>query len=102
MTITLKFADKTQIDEIKAYFEEIYEFIDLDQEHIPASASINEEDGEIIIYMTDSFFRYTYQFFLDRTILSTISGGPLQENMETVAKNFRRGAEEMLMSNVVL
>ena len=52
--------------------------------------------------MTDSFFRYTYQFFLDRTILSTISGGPLQEDMETVAKNFRRGAEEMLMSNIVL
>ena len=99
MTITLQFGDQEQIEELKEYFKEVYDFIDLEKEHIPASMSII--DNTITIYMTEKFFRYTYQFFLDKLILNTTIPG-VKEDMEKMSKEFRQGAEELLMSNVVL
>ena len=94
MTLTLKFANPEQVEEVKAYIKELYDYIELDKKHIPATIEIYE--NEISIYMTDAFFKYSYQFFMDRLILGL--GGPKKKELETMAKEFRQGSEEFLMS----
>lgn len=98
MTLTLNFTDESQIDEIKAYMNELYDYIDLDKEHIPAV--MEQFENTITIYMTERFFRYAYQFFMDKFLTELI--GNRKDELEKLAKEFRQGAEEYLMSNVVL
>ena len=98
MTLTLKFNNQQQVEEVKAYMKELYEYIDLDKEHIPATIEIY--DNEISIYMTDAFFRYSYQFFMDRLIIGL--SGTKKEELEKMARDFREGSEEFLMSLITL
>ena len=98
MTLTVKFNNQQQIDEVKAYMKDVYEYIDLDKEHIPAT--IETYDNEISIYMTDAFFRYSYQFFMDRRIIGL--SGTKKEELEKMARDFREGSEEFLMSLITL
>lgn len=98
MTLTLKFANPEQVEEVKAYMKELYDYIDLDKEHIPAT--IETYENEISIYMTDAFFKYSYQFFMDRLLLGL--SGTKKEELEKMAKEFREGSEEFLMSLITL
>lgn len=98
MTLTLKFANPEQVEEVKAYMKELYDYIDLDKEHIPAT--IETYENEISIYMTDAFFKYSYQFFMDRLLLGL--SGTKKEELEKMAKEFREGSEEFLMSIITL
>ena len=98
MTLTLKFNNQQQVEEVKAYMQELYEYIDLDKEHIPAT--IETYENEISIYMTDAFFKYSYQFFMDRLIIGL--SGTKKEELEKMARDFREGSEEFLMSLITL
>lgn len=98
MTLTLKFTNQQQVEEAKAYMQELYEYIDLDKEHIPAT--IETYENEISIYMTDAFFKYSYQFFMDRLIIGL--NGTKKDELEKLAKDFREGSEEFLMSLITL
>ena len=99
MTLNLKLNSKEQMDEFKAYLNELYEYIYLDKEAIPAT--YEEYDGnEISIYMTDAFFKYSYQFFIDKLLLGL--AGTKKEELEKMSKEFRQGSEEFLMSNILL
>ena len=100
MTITLNFSDQQSKDEFKAYMNEIYEYIDLDKEHIPGA--FQELDTSIIAYFTDEFFNYSYKFFTEQ-LLMNLSGDPKDKKyLELIARYFRMGSEELLMSNIVL
>lgn len=98
MTLNLKFNNQQQVEEVKAYMQELYEYIDLDKEHIPAT--IETYENEISIYMTDAFFKYSYQFFMDKLLIGLY--GTKKEELEKMAKEFRQGSEEFLMSLITL
>ena len=102
MTLTLQFVESTQIDELKAYLEELYEYIDLDKSWIPGSMNILEEEKTVIIYMTDEFFRYSYQFFMNLLVINLSSEGETKKKLEKISDHFKQGAEGMLMSNILL
>lgn len=98
MTLTFKFVNPEQVEDVKAYMKELYEYIDLDKEHIPAT--IETYENEISIYMTDAFFKYSYQFFMDRLIIGLY--GTKKDELEKLARDFREGSEEFLMSLITL
>ena len=102
MTLTLQFTDSTQIDELQPYLQELYEYIDLDKNWIPGSMNILREEKTVIIYMTEEFFRYSYQFFMNILVMDLSAEGEAAKRLNKIAKEFRQGAEGMLMSNVLL
>ena len=100
MTITLNFPDQQSKDEFKSYMKEIYEYIDLDKENIPGA--FQELDSCIIAYFTDEFFTYGYKFFIEQLLLG-LNGAPNDKKyLDLIARYFRLGSEEYLMSNVIL
>lgn len=100
MTVSFQFSNHKDKEEFKQYMKEIYEYIDLDSEHIPAA--FQEVDSSIIAYFTDEFFNYGYKFFIEQLVMG-LSGNPNDKKyLELIARYFRLGSEEFLMSNIVL
>lgn len=100
MTISFQFSNEQSKDEFKQYMKEIYEYIDLDKENIPGA--IQEFDLGIVVYFTDEFFTYSYKFFIEQLLMG-LSGSPNDKKyLELIARYFRLGSEEFLMSNIVL
>lgn len=100
MTISFQFSNQQDKEEFKQYMNEIYEYIDIDSEHIPGA--IQESDLELVAYFTDEFFNYGYKFFIEQLVMS-LSGSPNDKKyLELIARYFRMGSEEFLMSNIVL
>lgn len=96
MTLNFEFTDKDQIEEIKAYMEEVLDYIDLDKDWIPASVQIL--DNTISVFVTEEFFRFTYQYFLNILITDLASAIPHKvDRLKKIAKEYRKGVDDMLM-----
>jgi len=99
MTLTLNFVDKTQVEDLKLYFNEITDYIDIDREHFPGSVQI--VDDTITIYMTDDFFRFFYQFFMNILVLNISDpNNPGLAKVKETIEAFRYEADQYLMKPI--
>lgn len=100
MTVTLEFNRNEEKDVFIEYMKEVYNYINLTAESIPASMHVT--DKTIEVYFTDDFFSYTYRFFIEQLLMGLSGTSDDRKFLETISKYFRHGAEDMLMSNISL
>lgn len=98
MTLTFELKDKKTVDTFIVYMKEIYDYINIPKENLPIAVEVC--DNIIVVFMTDEFFEYGYQFFIEQLIMG-ISGSKTNERyMMTVAEYFRNGSDILLMKPV--
>ena len=100
MTLTFEFSKEQDKDEFKQYMKEIYDYIDLDKSSIPVA--FQETDTGLVCYFTDEFFVYSYKFFIEQLLMGLSGSSNDKKYLELMARYFRLGSQDFLMSNVVL
>ena len=99
MTITFKLKDKATVEGFMYYMNEIYEYINIPKENLPGVVEVY--DDTITIFVTDEFFEYSYQFFIEQLLIGTSGGNQSNKRyLETVADYFRKGSDILLMTPV--
>ena len=99
MTLTLKFANNEYLEELKSYALELQQILDLETDSIPLSVS-KESDGTISIFISDEFFRFSYQFLVEKLLTKFESDDEGKEFIIKMSKEFRFNSGDMLMIEV--
>lgn len=102
MTIFMKAATKDSWQCYEAMIKEIYYFIDLDIHCMPMSYAYDSSTGELTIYISDKFMNYIFTFLYELFKINLIKSKTSKTKLESIAYKFRQGAEEYLMSDILL
>lgn len=98
MTITFELKNKEKVDDFLSYMKEVYDYISIPSENIPATISI--VDNTITVFMTDEFFEYTYGFFIGQLLMALSGNSGDEKYLELIADYYRKGMEELMMHNI--
>lgn len=98
MTLTFEFSREQEKLMFLDYMKEVYEYIDLDKDCIPAA--VHQTENVLELYMTDEFFMYTYRFFVEQLVLGLEGLEADRKKLKSISKDFRYGAIEFLMNIV--
>ena len=99
MTLTLKFADNKYLEELKEYALELQQILDLETGSIPMSISC-ESDGTVSIFISDEFFRFSYQFLVEKLLTKFESDDEGKEAINKMSQEFRFNSGDYLMIEV--
>lgn len=102
MTIFMKAATKESWQSYEAMIKELYYYIDLDAHYMPLSYAYEESTGELTIYISDKFMNYIFTFLYELFKINQMKSKTSKAKLDSIVRKFRQGAEEYLMSDILL